>query len=298
MPNVVLTSAHDNLVNYVLAHGLNPNVVIPLINQAAAEALAGWEVTGVSVTYAESADPYEAEATTRQFLAEVQGTGEYSQNVTWTVSGNISPLTVIDANGLLTVNASEFEDENEDPAVEHDLTITAISVDNPAISGSKTFTCITSTHSVTYDANGGSGTMTDDDGPYAEDATVIVKTNAFAPAAGKAFDYFAFDAAGVSATGATFDIDNSVTIYAIWKTVYTVNYNANGGTGDAPEEATFDSGTTITVAAANTFTPPTDKLFLEWNTAVDGSGVSYNPADEVVIGADTIFYAQWEDTIP
>lgn len=32
MSNVVLTSAYDNLVNYVLAHGLNPNVVIPLIN--------------------------------------------------------------------------------------------------------------------------------------------------------------------------------------------------------------------------------------------------------------------------
>ena len=297
MSNVVLTSVHDNLVNYVLAHGLNPNVVIPLINQAAAEALAGWEVTGVSVTYAESVDPHEAaEETTRQFLAEVQGTGEYSQNVTWSISGNLSAQTVISADGLLTVDAGEFVDEN--PLAEHIITITAKSVDNQAISGSVSFTCVTGYYSVLYDANGGAGTMTDPSSPYKDGATVTILENAFVAPVGKVFDRWVYDNIDPSVSPEpTLTIGSNLTIYALWKNIYTVNYNANGGTGDAPAEATFDSGTTITVAAANTFTPPTDKLFLGWNTAADGSGVSYDPADEVVIEADTIFYAQWKDTI-
>lgn len=105
--------------------------------------MAGWEVTGVSVTYAESTDLDEAaEATTRQFLAEVEGTGEYSQDVTWSISGNLSEQTVISADGLLTVDAGEFIDEDENPLEEHDITITATSVDNEDISGTASFTCL------------------------------------------------------------------------------------------------------------------------------------------------------------
>ena len=89
MPNVVLTSVHDNLVNYVLAHGLNPNVVLPLIDQAAAEAIAGWSITGVIP--AANKDLFSAIPTTVQFTAQVIGTGEYSQAVTWSITGHISP---------------------------------------------------------------------------------------------------------------------------------------------------------------------------------------------------------------
>ena len=297
MSNVVLTSAHDNLVNYVLAHGLNPNVVIPLINQAAAEALAGWEVTGVSVTYAESADPYEAEATTRQLLAEVQGTGEYSQNVTWSISGNRSEQTVISADGLLTVDAGEFIGLDESPLTDYDITITATSIDNQAISGTASFTCLTGYYSVLYDANGGAETMTDPSSPYQDAAIVTVLENAFVAPAGKAFDHWAQAADGTGATvTATFEISANTVLYAIWKTVYTVNYNANGGTGEAPAEATFDSGTTITVAASDIFTPPTDKVFLKWNTVADGSGTDYAPDAGITAAANIVLYAQWEDT--
>ena len=296
MSNVVLTSVHDNLVDYVLAHGLNPNVVVPLIDQAAAEAIAGWRVTGVVVSTTAEA-PFD-EAQTIQLTAAVQGTGEYTQNVTWSISGNEVEGTTISSTGLLTLAAGEFLTD-ETPVVEHDITVTATSVDNDAISGTYTITCVTTSVTLTYDDNGGTGTQVDALSPYTKEDTVTtaVGTTFVAPE-GQAFDHWAWAANGTGETvPATFEIPANTVLYAIWKTVYTVNYDANGGTGEAPAEAIFDSGTTITAAASDIFTPPTDKLFLKWNTVADGSGTDYAPAAEITAAANIILYAQWKDTI-
>ena len=296
MPNVVLTSIHDNLVDYVVAHGLNPNVAIPLINQAAAEAIAGWGVTGVVVSTTAEA-PFD-EAQTIQFAAEVQGTGEYTQNVTWSISGNKVVGTTISSTGLLTLAAGEFL-TGQTPVVEHDIIVTATSVDNVAISGTYSVTCTTTSVTLTYNANGGTETQVDELSPYTKGYTVTtaVGTTFMAPT-GQAFDRWAWAVDGTGATvPATFEIPANTVLYAIWKNVYTVNYNANGGTGNAPAEATFDSGTTITVSASNIFTPPANKLFLKWNTAADGSGTDYAPAAEITAAANIVLYAQWKDTI-
>ena len=67
---------------------------------------------------------------------------------------------------------------------------------------------------------------------------------------------------------------------------YTVTYKANGGTGD---DVVVTPATTI---ADNTFTAPSGKAFIGWNTASDGTG------DDWAIGAtvtsDLTLYAQWD----
>ena len=79
----------------------------------------------------------------------------------------------------------------------------------------------------------------------------------------------------------------------------TVTYDANGGSGDAPIEGekiiaeTFD-------AAANTFTAPSGKAFVKWNTQADGEGTNYEAGSTITPVADgegntesIILYAIW-----
>ena len=68
--------------------------------------------------------------------------------------------------------------------------------------------------------------------------------------------------------------------------VYTVTYDANGGTGSMPGE-TYTNAATV---AANAFTR-TGAEFRNWNTEADGSGESYAPGDG--ISADLKLYAIW-----
>ena len=78
---------------------------------------------------------------------------------------------------------------------------------------------------------------------------------------------------------------------------YTISYNANGGTGTmANDNAVCDVGWGL---KANTFTR-SGYVFTGWNTAADGSGISYSdqqlvPANTKVDGDTLTLYAQWQD---
>ena len=75
---------------------------------------------------------------------------------------------------------------------------------------------------------------------------------------------------------------------------FTVTYNANGGTGDAPTDGTtYNSGATVT-AKANSFAN-TGKKFVYWNTKADNSGTSYDEGDTFSIYQDTVLFAIWSD---
>ena len=85
-------------------------------------------VTGVSVSPAGAT--VEAGKTV-QFSATVNGTGGFSQEVTWSVSGGVSAGTSISANGLLTVAADETATS---------LTVTATASGDSGIYGTATVT--------------------------------------------------------------------------------------------------------------------------------------------------------------
>ncbi len=76
---------------------------------------------------------------------------------------------------------------------------------------------------------------------------------------------------------------------------YTVNYNSNGGSGTMSSQSIY-SGFGIPLSS-NTFTAPTNKIFLNWNTAADGSGTSYGNRESVtdlaMAGGSVTLYAQW-----
>lgn len=75
-------------------------------------------------------------------------------------------------------------------------------------------------YAVTYNNNGGSGTMTDSNSPYVSGSTVTVKTNTFTAPSGKTFDKWNTKANGSGqdfSEGATFSISKDTTFYAQWE---------------------------------------------------------------------------------
>ena len=70
-------------------------------------------------------------------------------------------------------------------------------------------------------------------------------------------------------------------------------YNANGGTGNAPETVKYMPGETVEVLE-NPFTNG-ELIFIGWNTSADGTGTGYKAGATFGISANTTLYAQWFD---
>ena len=152
---------------------------------------------------------------------------------------------------------------------------------------------------VRYDANGGSGFMPNS--VCTEGDSFLVKDCTFSKA-GMVFQSWNTKADGSGETYQPADVltpTANMTLYAIWgggsagPEVWTVRYDANGGSGTM-KDSTCDKGDSITVKRC-TFTADSD--FVEWNTKADGSGESYQPADELTPGGNMTLYAIWESTV-
>lgn len=94
------------------------------------------------------------------------------------------------------------------------------------------------------------------------------------------------------AAGATYTIDESVTLSAVWKAnTYKVTYNANGGDG-APAQQTKTYGTDLKLSSAT----PTRKnyTFKGWGTSAAATKVSYVAGTMYTKNAAITLYAIWE----
>lgn len=79
---------------------------------------------------------------------------------------------------------------------------------------------ITATYTVTYNNNGGSGSMTDESSPYDNGAIVTIKENTFTPPEGKQFALWntkADNSGDAYDESETFPIYEDTTLYAIWR---------------------------------------------------------------------------------
>ncbi|MBR0468490.1 MAG: InlB B-repeat-containing protein, partial [Mogibacterium sp.] len=81
-------------------------------------------------------------------------------------------------------------------------------------------------------------------------------------------------------------------MFAVWCKLDELNYDANGGTGDPMDPTSGKTGQAVTVSD-NEYEKE-GYTFVEWNTAIDGSGTSYDPEDDYTLTTgDDILYAQW-----
>jgi hypothetical protein len=76
----------------------------------------------------------------------------------------------------------------------------------------------------------------------------------------------------------------------VYKRFSAITYDANGG---ANNPFTTLAAVAQTIATAGTFTAPSGKTFMEWNTAGDASGTKYLPGDVYTGSADLTLYAIW-----
>ena len=142
---------------------------------------------------------------------------------------------------------------------------------------------------VTYDANGGSGTMngkTVDKG-----SEYMVLPNAFkAPDGTQEFKTWEVDGQEV-APGVKITVKDNTVVKAVWKKIQVkVTYDANGGSGDM-DGATVDKGSKYTLLESTFKAPDENQEFKAWE--VDGKEV---PAGtEITVTKDTKVKAVWKD---
>ncbi len=93
----------------------------------------------------------------------------------------------------------------------------------------------------------------------------------------------------------------SLTLYAQWfKTAYSVYYDKNGGGGTAMAPNTISKYAFGIVKDNAYIAPNAFKIFGEWNTRPDGTGISYQPGDIIrsdSIPSDITLYAIWRDKL-
>lgn len=141
-------------------------------------------------------------------------------------------------------------------------------------------------HTVTFNANGGSGSMSVQ--------TASVSTNLTSNAFTKSGCTFtgwntAANGSGTSYTDAqAYSFAADLTLYAQWNCSHTVTFNANGGSGSMAVQ-TASVSTNLT---SNGFTQ-SGCTFSSWNTAANGTGTSYTNAQAYSFSADLTLYAQW-----
>ena len=143
---------------------------------------------------------------------------------------------------------------------------------------------------ITYDANNGTGAPSSQTKIAGE---AITLSNTIPTRSNYEFDGWNTNSDGSGASyapGATYSSDSDVTLYAKWKQIYTISYNANGGSG-VPSSQSKVYGTSITLSS--TTPTKTGYTFTDWNTSSDGTGTSYAPGGSYSANESITLYAQW-----
>ena len=146
-------------------------------------------------------------------------------------------------------------------------------------------------YTITYNANGGSGAPSPQSKKYGQDitlsTTIPIRTN---------YDFLGWSTSSTATTatytaGAKFSNNADTTLYAVWRRIYKITYNANGGSG-APGVQTKRHGYDITLST----TTPTRSgyQFAGWSTSSTATTATYTAGAKFSSNADTVLYAVWK----
>lgn len=146
-------------------------------------------------------------------------------------------------------------------------------------------------HTVSYNANGGSGAPSAQTKWY---GSILTLSGTVPSKFGYTFQGWATSASGGVAykPNGQYGADSNVTLYAIWSpNPYTISYNANGGTG-APSNQTKYHDKNITLSG--TRPSKTNYNFLGWATSSGATSANYQPSSTYTQNSNITLYAVWQ----
>ena len=159
------------------------------------------------------------------------------------------------------------------------------------------------TYTVTFNANGGSGTP-----PAVQtvtaDTVISLPDKGGLTSTGNVFVGWSENASGggiIYSVGASITVTQNMVFYAQWldgsTPQYTVTFNANGATGGAaPAPQTVYSGISITVPGQGTLVY-SGKNFGGWNTQANGGGTNYAAGAAYTVTGNATLYARWQSEV-
>ncbi len=155
------------------------------------------------------------------------------------------------------------------------------------------------TYIVTFDANGGTGTMAEQ--IFKEGEAQSLTRNSFTRE-DYVFTNWSIMKDGNGTTysdGETITVTFNMTLYAQWKCTLPspapvdsvmITFDANGGTGEMAPLVLLPGETRM--LTTNAFSKE-NHWFKGWNTATDGSGTAYADSAEITITESITLFAQW-----
>ena len=153
----------------------------------------------------------------------------------------------------------------------------------------------TTTYTISYNANGGSGAPSSQ--TKTKDVTLTLSSTK-PTRSGYTFLGWSTSSTATSPTyyaGGSYTANASATLYAVWSynapTVYTITFNANGGSG-APSSVTKTDG--VTIYLPSTEPTRTNYAFLGWSTSSTATSPTYYAGGSFTRNANTTLYAVWE----
>lgn len=157
----------------------------------------------------------------------------------------------------------------------------------------------TTTYTVKFNANGGTGAPSSQTKTHGQALTLSsTKPTRTSDDSNISYRFVGWSTSASATTakwkaGGTYTTNASDTLYAVWSTSvnsYDVVYDANGGSG-APSKQTKTAGTALTLSSI----VPTRSgyTFAGWNTKQDGSGTTYSAGSSYTTDDDLILYAMW-----
>jgi uncharacterized repeat protein (TIGR02543 family) len=156
-------------------------------------------------------------------------------------------------------------------------------------------------YTVTYNANGGSGTVPASQTVNAG-SSVTVAGQGSLTRSGYTFTGWNTSSSGNGNSynpGSYLTVYEDTILYAQWAenvAQYTVTYNANGGSGTVPASQTVNNGSSVIVAGQGSLTR-SGYTFTGWNTSTYGSGTDYNAGSSLTVYENTTLYAQWAENV-
>ena len=161
--------------------------------------------------------------------------------------------------------------------------------------GSKT------TYTLTYDANGGTGTVPTDTNKYAKGTYAQVVSGSGLTRKDMIFLGWSTDQNAVSPAyypGGSVKINDNTTLYAVWGTPTgkaAITYHSNFGSDETRKSEDKPINSLITVEGYGNLPSRTGYEFTGWNTAPNGSGTAYaaGATARLTAGGNDL-YAQWK----